>query len=135
MIKTISLLFLFIPATSLFLFTATQEDNLPQSIKRGESVYQANCASCHMPEGEGVEAVFPPLAKTDYIKNAKRAIGIILAGQEGEITVNGKTYNTAMTALPQLTDQEVADVLNFVRNSWGNKNPVIKAAQVKAERK
>ena len=135
MIKTISLLFLFIPATSLFLFTTTQEDSLPQSIKRGESVYQSNCASCHMPEGEGLESVFPPLAKTDYVKNSKRAIGIILVGQEGEISVNGKTYNGAMTALPQLTDQEVADVLNFVRNSWGNKNPMIKAAQVKAERK
>ena len=120
MIKIISLLFLFIPATSSIFFT--QEDTLPQSIKRGESVYQANCASCHMPEGEGLEAVFPPLAKTDYVKNANRAIGIILNGQEGEISVNGKTYNTPMAALPQLTDQEVADVLNFVRNSWGNKD-------------
>ena len=135
MIKTISFLFLLIPSTSLFLFNKIQEDDLPQSIKRGESVYQANCASCHMPEGEGVQAVFPPLAKTDYVKNAKRAIGIILNGQEGEISVNGITYNSAMTALPQLSDQEVADVLNFVRNSWGNKYPIIKAAQVKAERK
>ena len=133
MIKIISLLFLFIPAASWILFT--QEDTLPQSIKRGESVYQANCASCHMPEGEGLEAVFPPLAKTDYVKNVKRAISIILVGQQGEIAVNGKPYNTAMAALPQLTDQEVADVLNFVRNSWGNKYPIIKAAQVKAERK
>ena len=135
MIKTISLLLLLIPATSLFLFDKMQEDDLPQSIKRGEPVYQANCSGCHMPEGEGVESVFPPLAKTDYVKNVKRAIGIILNGQEGEISVNGITYNSAMTALPQLTDQEVADVLNFVRNSWGNKNPIIKAAQVKAERK
>ena len=133
MTKIISLLFLFIPAASWILFT--QEDTLPQSIKRGESVYQANCASCHMPEGEGLEAVFPPLAKTDYVKNVKRAISIILVGQQGEIAVNGKPYNTAMAALPQLTDQEVADVLNFVRNSWGNKYPIIKAAQVKAERK
>lgn len=135
MIKIISLLLLLIPATSLFLFDKMQEDDLPQSIKRGESVYQANCAGCHMPEGEGVEAVFPPLAKTDYVKNVKRAIGIILNGQEGEISVNGITYNSAMSALPQLTDQEVADVLNFVRNSWGNKYPIIKAAEVKAERK
>ena len=133
MIKIISLLFVLFPATSWIL--STQEDTLPESIKRGESVYQANCASCHMPEGEGIESVFPPVAKTDYVKNAKRAIGIILDGQEGEIIVNGKTYNTPMAALPQLTDQEVADVLNFVRNSWDNKNPMIKAAQVKAERK
>ncbi len=126
---------LLIPATSLFLFNKIQEDDLPQSIKRGASVYEANCASCHMPEGEGVPSVFPPLAKTEYVKNAKRAVGIILAGQEGEISVNGTTYNTAMAGIPQLTDQEVADVLNFVRNSWGNKYPIIKAAQVKTERK
>lgn len=133
MLKTISLLLLFAPLTSWLLFT--QEDTLEQSIKRGETVYQANCASCHMPEGEGLEGVFPPLAKTDYLKDAKRGIGIILMGQEGEIKVNGKTYNNPMAALPQLTDVEVADVLNYVRNSWGNKYPKIKAAQVKAERK
>ncbi|MEO6720610.1 MAG: cytochrome c, partial [Ferruginibacter sp.] len=97
-------------------------------------VYSANCATCHMPEGEGVESAFPPLAKTDYVKDAKRAINIVLKGQEGEIKVNGKTYNVPMAALPQLTDQQVADVLNYVRNSWGNKNTMIKAAQVKAQR-
>jgi mono/diheme cytochrome c family protein len=112
----------------------SQEDTLEQSKKRGEEVYTANCASCHQPAGEGVEAAFPPLAKTAYLKDQKRAISIILKGQEGEITVNGKKYNTAMVALPQLSDREVADVLNFVSNSWGNKNPVIKPAQVKALR-
>ena len=111
-----------------------QDDTLPQSIKRGAELYATNCASCHQPAGEGLEAVFPPLAKTDYLKNQKRAIGIILNGQEGEITVNGKQYTTAMAALSQLTDREVADVLNFVSNSWGNKNPIIKVAQVKAIR-
>jgi mono/diheme cytochrome c family protein len=111
-----------------------QDDTLQQSMKRGAEVYSANCASCHMPEGEGVEGAFPPLAKTDYLKDHKRAINIILKGQEGEIKVNGKTYNVPMSALSHLTDQEVADVLNYVRNSWGNKYPMIKAVQVKAER-
>lgn len=111
-----------------------QEDTLEQSMKRGEELYTGNCASCHQPAGEGVEAAFPPLAKTAYLKNQKRAISIVLKGQEGEITVNGKKYNGAMVPLPQLSDQEVADVLNFVGNSWGNKNPVIKPAQVKAQR-
>ncbi|MEO7767204.1 MAG: cytochrome c, partial [Ferruginibacter sp.] len=112
-----------------------QEDTLQQSMKRGEEVYTANCASCHMPAGEGVESAFPPLANTTYLKNQKRTIGIVLNGQEGEITVNGKKYNVPMAALSQLSDKEVADVLNYVSNSWKNKNPMVKPAQVKAERK
>ncbi|MCW3089250.1 MAG: major anaerobically induced transrane protein [Ferruginibacter sp.] len=121
--------------TCTFWLAFAQEDGLPQSIKRGQEIYIANCASCHMPAGEGVEGAFPPLAKTAYLKNQKRAIGIVLNGQEGGITVNGKQYNVPMAALGHLSDKEIADVLNFVSNSWGNKNPVIKPAQVKAERK
>ena len=120
--------------SSICWLAIAQEDTLQQSMKRGEEVYSANCATCHMPEGEGVEAAFPPLAKTAYVKDATRAINIVLKGQEGEITVNGKKYNVPMAALSQLTDQQIADVLNYVRNSWGNKNPMIKAAQVKAAR-
>ncbi len=131
-IKT-SLLIGFVTSACWLVFA--QEDTLQQSMKRGEDVYAANCASCHMPAGEGVEGVFPPLANTVYLKNQKRAIGIILKGQEGEITVNEKQYNTPMAALNNLSDREISDVLNFVSNSWGNKNPMIKVAQVKAERK
>lgn len=115
--------------------SAEQQDGLQESMKRGEEVYTANCASCHQPMGEGVEGAFPPLAKTNYLKDQRRAIDIILHGQEGEITVNGKQYNTPMIALAQLSDKEVADVLNYVSNSWGNKYPLIKPAQVKAQRK
>ena len=115
--------------------SAEQQDGLQESMKRGEEVYTANCASCHQPMGEGVEGAFPPLAKTNYLKDQRRAIDIILHGQEGEITVNGKKYNTPMIALGQLSDKEVADVLNYVSNSWGNKYPLIKPAQVMAQRK
>ena len=134
MIKKIGLLIVFV--TGACWLALAQEDTLQQSMKRGEEVYAANCASCHMPAGEGMEGAFPPLANTAYLKNQKRAIGIILNGQEGEITVNGKQYSSVpMAAINQLTDREIADVLNFVSNSWDNKYPMIKAAQVKAERK
>jgi nitrite reductase (NO-forming) len=133
MIKKISLVIVFITGACWLVFA--QEDTLPQSMKRGEEVYNAYCVSCHMPDGEGAEIVCPPLAKTAYLKNQKRAIGIVLNGQQGEITVNGKQYNVPMDPLNNLTDKEVADVLNYVSNSWGNKNPMIKPAQVKAERK
>lgn len=126
---------LFLSASGICLASNAQEGTLQESMKRGEQVYATYCASCHQPTGEGVEAAFPPLAKTSYLKNQKRAIGIVLTGQEGEITVNGKKYNAAMAPLSQLSDKEIADVLNYVSNSWGNKNPMVKEAQVKAERK
>ena len=111
-----------------------QEDTLEQSMKRGAVVYEENCSICHMPAGEGDDVINPPLAKTSYLKDQQRAINIILHGQTGEITVNEKQYNTAMDSMNFLTDKQVADVLNYISNSWGNKYPMIKPAQVKAKR-
>lgn len=133
MIKRFSLITFFITIAGWLAFA--QDDTLEKSIKRGEEVYAANCSSCHMPQGEGLEGVYPPMAKTDYLKDQPRAIDIILKGQDGEVTVNGKTYNVAMEAMPNLTDQQIADVLNYVGNTWENKNPQIKPTQVKAQRK
>lgn len=125
------------------LFSATamvafQDGSLQQSIKRGAEVYAANCASCHMQKGEGMEGAFPPLAKADYIrkdKTGKKSIAVILHGMEGEMSVNGKKYNVPMPAQSYLTDQQIADVLNYVRNSWGNKAKIITEEMVKSERK
>jgi nitrite reductase (NO-forming) len=88
-----------------------------------------------MENGEGIEDAFPPLAKSDYLmKDKKRSIKIILEGQTGEIKVNGKTYNGDMPAL-DLSDQEVSDVLNYVRNTWSNKGEAVTPEEVKALRK
>ncbi|MEP7109652.1 MAG: cytochrome c [Ferruginibacter sp.] len=132
MIKKIYLLIGLVTGSCWLVFA--QEDTLEESMKRGEEVYAVNCANCHMPAGEGLEAVYPPVANTDYLKDQKLAIDIIVNGQQGEITVNGIKYNTPMDPLNLLSDREVADVLNFISNSWGNKNPMIKPAQVKAGR-
>jgi mono/diheme cytochrome c family protein len=115
-----------------------QDNTLEQSIKRGEEVYTTNCVTCHMQKGEGMEGAFPPLAKADFItkdKTGKKSIGAILNGLSGEITVNGKKYNVPMPAQNYLTDQQIADVLNYVRNSWGNKAKALTEDMVKAERK
>ncbi len=89
-----------------------------------------------MAKGEGIPSTFPPLAKSDYLmKDQKRAIRTVLHGLSGEITVNGDTYNMAMPGYDSLSDQEVADVLNYIQNSWGNKAKPVTPAQVKAERK
>lgn len=112
-----------------------QEDTLQQSMKRGESLYASNCSSCHMPTGEGLGGAFPPLANSNWLKNQKQVIGIVLKGLEGEVTVNDDVYNAPMASFSHLTDRDIADILNFVSNNWGNKQPMIKPAQVKAERK
>jgi mono/diheme cytochrome c family protein len=108
---------------------------LVQSIQRGQEVYANTCKACHQDKGQGMEGVYPPLAKSDFLaKDPKRAIDIVLHGINGEILVNGKKYNLDMPAQSQLTDQQITDVLNFVRNSWGNKGKTITVAQVKASR-
>jgi mono/diheme cytochrome c family protein len=113
----------------------SQDNSLAQSMKRGQDVFNATCKVCHMENGQGQAGIYPPLANSDFLaKDAKRAIDIVLNGLNGEITVNGKIYNLDMPAQKQLTDQQVTDVLNFVRNSWGNKGKPITISQVKAAR-
>lgn len=99
-----------------------QTDPLKESIERGSEIYVDFCITCHLPAGEGVDGVYPPLAKSDYLlKNREASIRGIKFGQQGEITVNGKTYDGYMAPLG-LDDEEVADVMNYITNSWGNKN-------------
>ena len=121
--------------TAIALLAFAQEDTLEKSMKRGEEVYNANCMSCHMAAGEGVEALYPPLTDTAYMKDQDKIIDIIINGQEGEITVNNKPYNLKMEPLNALSDKEAADVVNYISNNWGNKNPMVKPAQIKAHRK
>ena len=126
---------LFITTVSLMSFQRKQKFDLKASIERGKEVYNVNCITCHMEKGEGIEGAFPPLAKSDYLMADKnRSIRQILEGASGEMTVNGKTYNGEMPAI-DLTDEQVSDVLNYVRNSWGNKGGAVTAAEVKAQRK
>jgi mono/diheme cytochrome c family protein len=124
----------FLSAITILFFSKPAQD-LQASMKRGKEVYILNCQNCHMENGQGVEGINPPVAKTSYLKDAKKNIGIILNGQTGEVTVNGKKYNAIMNPMNYLDDQQISDVLNYIRNSWGNKYPYISSAQVKAERK
>ncbi|HEY0652550.1 MAG TPA: cytochrome c [Chryseosolibacter sp.] len=112
-----------------------QKFDLKASIARGKEVYAAQCISCHQEQGEGIEDVFPPLAKSDYLMADKtRSIKQTLHGVSGEITVNGKKYSGEMTGF-DLTDEEVSDVLNYIRNSWGNKGGAVTPQEVAAARK
>ncbi|MCU0451554.1 MAG: cytochrome c [Bernardetiaceae bacterium] len=137
MTKLIALSLLLCGVTvTLFSFKLAQNDDLNASKKRGEALYQANCVACHQAAGEGIPGAIPPLAKADYLmKDTKRAIRQVLHGAKGEMVVNGVKYNNEMPGQSHLKDQEVADVLNYVMNSWGNKAAKpLTAAQVKPER-
>ena len=108
---------------------------LEERIAEGKSVYGKTCFACHQPTGEGLPNTFPPLAKSDYLNaDVNRAIDIVLKGKTGEITVNGNKFNSVMTA-QTLTDEEVANVLTYVYQSWGNTKKDVSAAMVAAVRK
>ncbi|MEQ8424688.1 MAG: cytochrome c, partial [Cyclobacteriaceae bacterium] len=109
------------------IFSFQQVSELNASIARGKDVYTSNCATCHMQKGEGIEGVYPPLAKSDYLMaDKKRAIRQVLEGASESMTVNGVQYNGFMNGFNFLNDKEVSDVLNYIRNSWGNKGEIIK---------
>ena len=96
------------------------ENEWEESKKRGKEIYESVCIACHMGEGEGIEGVFPPLAKADYLmENPDKAARAIKYGQMGEIIVNGVTYNNIMPD-PGLDEQEIADVMNYIMSAWGN---------------
>ncbi|GAA0872995.1 hypothetical protein GCM10009117_21420 [Gangjinia marincola] len=93
---------------------------LEESIARGEEVYNDFCKQCHLPNGKGVKNIYPPLANSDWLKEKrKESIHAVKYGLQGEIEVNGQTYSNIMMPMG-LEDQEVADVMNYTMNSWGN---------------
>jgi mono/diheme cytochrome c family protein len=102
-------------------FSFGQDAKLQESIGRGQEIYGANCISCHQENGEGIEGAFPTLIKTEFVTGEiARLVKIIAQGQSGEIKVNGTVYNMEMPSQGHLSDQEIADVANYIRNSWGN---------------
>lgn len=101
-------------------YSGLQEKDLKQSVEDGKSVYSDFCMRCHLADGEGVENTYPPLAKSNWLKDKRKAsIKSVKFGLSGEITVKGKTYNNRMSAMG-LSDQEVADVMNYIMQNFGN---------------
>ena len=121
----------------LFLGSAfVQAYSLPQSIERGKEVYTTFCQNCHMENGQGIAGTNPPLAKSDYLKHpVNDLILLVLKGQVGKVKVNGVTYDTPMLPLDYMTDEQIADALNYAKNYWGNKIAIaIIPSQVKKMR-
>lgn len=121
-------------AVTAFAFN-TQQPDIKASVLRGKKVYETYCLSCHQPDGKGMPKMNPPLVKTKQVLgNKTQLINIILIGLDEEMVINGETYFNPMPSQPHLKDQEIADVLTYVRNSFGNKATMVTIAEVKAAR-
>lgn len=139
MIKKIALLL-----TLVFHFGCQQNDNsreytlssisdpkVLQYAIQGKQLYEGLCANCHQKDGTGLGKLMPPLKNSDYLKeDVSRTAKIIKFGQEGEIVVNGQNYNNKMPANPHLTNMEIAQIMTYIYNIWGNKKEVISAKEV-----
>jgi mono/diheme cytochrome c family protein len=105
-----------------------------EKIQLGSHLFASICAACHQPNGLGRPNVFPPLAGSDFLNaDKKRAIGIVIHGRQGELVVNGQTFNNSMPSFP-LTDEDIADVLTYVYNSFGNSGLEVTPQEVQAIR-
>jgi mono/diheme cytochrome c family protein len=105
------------------------------SIARGKKVYETYCLACHQPDGTGVPRLNPPLVKTSFVLGDKKIlIGIVLNGFDEPVEIDGDVFSNVMASHDFLKDQEIADVLTYVRNSFGNKASAITPAEVAAVR-
>ena len=97
-----------------------QEKTKKESIAEGQEIYQDFCVQCHLNSGEGVSGVFPPLKSSDYLlNNIEKSIAGIKYGLKGKIVVNDEIYNSVMVN-QGLDNEEIADVMNYILNEWGN---------------
>lgn len=115
--------------------SAASNAALQASVTRGKTVYTTYCLPCHQADGSGVPTMNPPLIKTSWVLGSKNVlIEQVLKGSSGKIEIDGEKFHGVMPAQTQLTDEQIADVLTFVRNSFGNKASIVTPAEVKATR-
>ena len=109
--------------------------SLQDQTDAGEALFAGTCSVCHQANGAGLPSVFPPLAKSDYLAaDPKHAIDVVLRGLTGKLKVNGSNYDSVMPPMNQLNDDEVANILTYVLNSWGNPGGRISTEDVKKAR-
>ena len=111
----------------------------PDPMVVGKRLYTANCVACHQPTGQGVAGQFPTLVDSEWVVGGdwvgdNHLVKILLHGLQGAIQVKGSTYNGAMPPWKQLKDEQIALILTYIRNEWGNNAPAITATQVAAIR-
>jgi nitrite reductase (NO-forming) len=108
--------------------------NKDEQIRFGQRVYEVNCQACHQAAGQGIAGAFPPVAGSDFLNaDHPRAIDVVVNGLSGPITVNGKPFDGVMPSM-RLSDEDIANVLTFLLNSWDNQGGQI-SAQAVAQRR
>jgi len=114
---------------------ATGALTVQDQVQAGQALFAGTCSVCHQANGAGLPSVFPPLAKSDYLAaDPKRAIGVVLNGLSGKLIVNGSEYDSVMPPMNQLNDDEVANILTYVLNTWGNPGGRVLIDEVKKAR-
>jgi len=114
---------------------APVKPGLLASLDRGKLVYTQQCLTCHQADAGGVPNMTPPLIKTKWVLGDKTTlVQVVLKGMTGNIDVDGDRYHNVMAPHSELSDQQIADVLTYVRNNFGNKARAVTAAEVKAIR-
>ncbi|HLP36319.1 cytochrome c [Lacibacter sp.] len=132
-IVTASMFFLF----SSFNLKAQQNGAIVKkmSLKRGQIVYNKYCMVCHQKDGGGVQNLNPPLINSKYVSgNKMQLINIVLKGMNEPVEIDGDTYSNPMPAQAFLTNEQIADVLTFIRNNFENKASVVTVQEVKMQR-
>src|SRR6187397_543800 len=113
----------------------TSTSTLNSSIARGKTVYGTYCLACHQEDGSGVPSMNPPIINTSWVLGSKTVlIQQVLKGSANKVEIDGEKFHNTMPPQAQLTDQQIADVLTFVRNSFGNKASIVTPAEVKTVR-
>ena len=114
----------------------TPAAGLKASVDRGKAVYTLQCLACHQVDGGGVPHLNAPLDAATLVvsKNKERLIRIVLKGMSDNVELDGEYYSNKMAPHSDLTDQQIADVLTYVRNSWTNKASAVTPVEVKTVR-
>jgi mono/diheme cytochrome c family protein len=113
---------------------AVQKSPYRISLDSGKVIYAKQCLSCHQADGLGVSNMNPPLNGKQVSGNKDILIGMVIKGISTHQEIDGKTYQNVMPAHPEMNDREIADVLTYIRNSFGNKASAVKISEVKSTR-
>ncbi|HTD94920.1 MAG TPA: cytochrome c [Chitinophagaceae bacterium] len=115
---------------ALVVIAAWQPDK--ETMARGKKVYDTNCLTCHQADGGGVPNLNPPLEKTSWVLGSKtRLINVVLKGMNQHLEIDGERYSNVMAPFNHLTDQQISDVLTYIRNSFKNKASAVTVGDVK----
>ncbi len=104
--------------------------------RQGGNLYRMHCESCHLANGQGLGQLIPPLAGSDYlVKHREEVACVIRYGMEGPVTVNDTLYNSVMAGIPELSDVQINNIINYINHAWGNDYGASNAREVSAQLK